>query len=54
MTYETFFRQLYADIKERWFERRQAQDSTPEELKFLLHLLSELENYDLEKAIQGK
>ena len=52
MTYETFFLQLYADIKERWFERRQAQDSTAEELKYLLHLLSELENFDIERVIR--
>ena len=52
MTYETFFRQLYADIKERWFERRQAKDSTKEELLYLIHLLSELENFDMEKVSQ--
>lgn len=50
MTYEAFFQRLYADIKERWFERRQAKDSTPEELRYLIHLLSELENYDIERV----
>lgn len=39
----------YRDIKARWNYRRQLEDSTPEELAYLLRLLSMIETYDMEK-----
>lgn len=41
---------IYRVVRAEWDQRRAMEDSTPEELRFLIRLMSEIETWDMERA----
>lgn len=43
---------VYRSVKAQWNRRRIAKGSTPEELRYLILLMSEIETYDMERSVR--
>jgi hypothetical protein len=43
---------VYRSVKAQWNRRRIANGSTPEELRYLILLMSEIETYDMERSVR--
>ena len=43
---------VYRSVKAQWNRRRIVKGSTPEELRYLILLMSEIETYDMERSVR--
>ena len=43
---------VYRGIKAQWNRRWMSGNSTPEELRYLILLMSEIETYDMERSVR--